>query len=63
MCYSYELTVDWNQKDYKCIIYDYKSQKHDVCITLIGCINSSISNGQFPTELKMADVKPISKKG
>ena len=34
----------------------------EICIPLIDYINSSISNGQFPTELKMADVIPTFKK-
>ena len=34
----------------------------EICISLIDCINNSISNSQFPTELKMADVIPIFKK-
>ena len=38
------------------------SPAKEICITLIDCINSTILNGKFPSELKMADVIPIFKK-
>ena len=33
----------------------------EICIPLIDCINSSILNNHFPTELKMGDGIPIFK--
>ena len=35
----------------------------EICTPLTDCINSAILNGKFPSELKMADVIPIFKKG
>ena len=40
-----------------------RSLAEEICIPLTDCINSAILNGKFPSELKMADVKPIFKKG
>ena len=37
------------------------SPAKEICITLIDCINSTILNGKFPSELKMADIIPIFK--
>ena len=34
----------------------------ELCVPLTDCINSSILDGKFPEELKMADVIPIFKK-
>ena len=33
-----------------------------ICIPLTDCINSAISNGVFPNELKLADVTSLHKK-
>ena len=67
------MTVDYNNwKDYKCIKTYHKNTKaikvlsvltKEIYILLMDCINGSISNGQFPTEFKMADVIPIFKIG
>ena len=35
----------------------------DIWVPLTDCINSTISNGVFPDELKLADVTPLYKKG
>ena len=34
---------------------------NEICIPLTDCINSSISNGQFPTEIKMSDAISVFK--
>ena len=39
-----------------------KILSREICVPLTDCINSGISNGVFPDELKLADVTPIYKK-
>ena len=40
-----------------------RSLTKEICIPLTDCIHSAVLNGKFPSELKMADVIPIFKKG
>jgi len=37
--------------------------KHEILLPLTNCINKCITTGTFPTELKLADITPLFKKG